>query len=94
MVEIAGEIREQFLKQLMRNYLEEHQVLDGNQYAFVQLCQGYSISFHSEWGDDTGYVNKEEERERYHRWSKASCSARQDGDAVYLELMSSDTVIC
>lgn len=47
----------------MCNYLEGHKVLDGNQYAFVRLCQGSSISFHSEWGDDTGYVNKEEERD-------------------------------
>lgn len=47
----------------MRNYLEGHKGLDGNQYAFVELCQGYLISFHSRWEDDTGHVNKEQERD-------------------------------
>lgn len=47
----------------MRNYLGRHKVLDGIQYAFVRLCQGYLISSHSRWGDDTGHVNKEEERD-------------------------------
>lgn len=45
----------------MCNYREGHTVLDGNQYAFVGLCQGYLISFYSRWGDDTAHVNKEEE---------------------------------
>lgn len=47
----------------MRNYLEGHKVLDGNQCAFVRLCQGHLISFRSRWGDDTDHVNKEEERD-------------------------------
>lgn len=38
-------------------------MLDGNQCAFVRLCQGYLTSFHSRWGDDTDHVNKEEERD-------------------------------
>ena len=44
-------------------YLEGHKGLDGNQYAFVEWRQGYLISFHSRWRDDTGHVNKEEERD-------------------------------
>lgn len=63
LVEILREIRERFIEQSMCHYLEGHKVLDGNQYAFVQLHQGSSISFHSERGDDTDYVNKEEGRD-------------------------------
>lgn len=45
LVEIPREIGEQFIKKSMCNYLEGHKVLDGNQYAFVRLCQGCLISF-------------------------------------------------
>lgn len=63
LVKIVRELQEQFTKLLMCHYLEGHKGLDGDQYAFVELCQGHLISFHSRWGDDTGHVNKEEERD-------------------------------
>lgn len=66
---------------------------DGNQYAFVGLCQGYLISFHNIWGDDTDHVNKKEERDTIAQAKLAILSNKTRRYGV-LELMSRETMIC
>lgn len=77
------EIRERLIEQSMCHYLGGHKVLDGNQYAFVQLHQGSSISFHSERGDDTDYVNKEEGRDTTAKIKLAILSNKTGGCCVF-----------
>ena len=70
----------------MCNYLGGHKVLDGNQGAFVGLCQGYLISSHSRWGDDTGPVNRKKKEILSRKQSWLFLPTRQ-GDMAYWELI-------
>ena len=77
----------------MCNYLGGHSMLDGNQYAFVGLCQGYLISFYSRWRDDIVHVNKKEERDTIAQ-AKLAILSNKTGRHSILELMSRETMTC
>lgn len=68
-------------------------MLDGNQYAFVGLCQGYLISFYNRWRDDIDHVNKKEERDSIAQ-AKLAIWSNKTGRYSILELMSRETRIC